>query len=205
IIAGVGSFVGVVANAVEIMIDSRDRRLRRTKLNMIIGSFFSECGTPLLRVLIASDPAIGEIRDRLASPDRWTPDEFSRLSQMLGKHRYQVGISRVDLADLRAYLAGRRMFLLQLLDNPMIFEHDEFTELLQALFHVTEELMHRDSLVGLPDTDLAHLANDLARSYGYLVREWVDYMRHLKEHYPYLFSLAMRTNPFDPDASPIVR
>ncbi|MDD1719853.1 MAG: potassium channel family protein, partial [Methanoregulaceae archaeon] len=35
IIAGVGSFVGVVANAVEIMIDSRDRRLRRTKLNMI--------------------------------------------------------------------------------------------------------------------------------------------------------------------------
>jgi hypothetical protein len=25
-------------------------------------------------------------------------------------------------------------------------------------------------------------------------------MEHLKEQYPYLFSLAMRTNPFDPEA-----
>jgi len=29
-------------------------------------------------------------------------------------------------------------------------------------------------------------------------------MEHLKVNYPYLFSLAMRTNPFDRDASPIV-
>jgi len=26
-------------------------------------------------------------------------------------------------------------------------------------------------------------------------------MRHLKKEYPYLFSLAVRTNPFDPRAS----
>jgi hypothetical protein len=26
-------------------------------------------------------------------------------------------------------------------------------------------------------------------------------MRHLKDHYPYLFSLAMRTNPFDENAT----
>jgi hypothetical protein len=38
-----------------------------------------------------------------------------------------------------------------------------------------------------------------------LVLEWVSYMRYLKEHYPYLFSLAMRTNPFDAEASPVVR
>jgi hypothetical protein len=30
-------------------------------------------------------------------------------------------------------------------------------------------------------------------------------MKHLKENYPYLFSLAMRTNPFDADASVIVK
>lgn len=29
-------------------------------------------------------------------------------------------------------------------------------------------------------------------------------MKHLKESYPYLFSLAVRTNPFDPAASPVV-
>jgi voltage-gated potassium channel len=38
-----------------------------------------------------------------------------------------------------------------------------------------------------------------------LVNEWVDYMRHLKNHYPFLFSLAMRTNPFDQTASVIIK
>jgi hypothetical protein len=28
--------------------------------------------------------------------------------------------------------------------------------------------------------------------------EWLDYMKYLKANYPDLFSLAIRTNPFDP-------
>jgi hypothetical protein len=36
-------------------------------------------------------------------------------------------------------------------------------------------------------------------------RAWLDYMRHLKADYPYLFSLAIRTNPFRLDASPVIR
>jgi hypothetical protein len=31
--------------------------------------------------------------------------------------------------------------------------------------------------------------------------EWVEYMKHLKNEYPYLFSFAMRTNPFDDKAT----
>lgn len=38
-----------------------------------------------------------------------------------------------------------------------------------------------------------------------LAGEWLAYMGHLRESYPYLFSLAARTNPFDRNASPIVR
>jgi hypothetical protein len=45
----------------------------------------------------------------------------------------------------------------------------------------------------------------MRRSYILLISEWLDYMRHLKENYPYLFSFAMRTNPFDPDASPEIK
>jgi len=31
--------------------------------------------------------------------------------------------------------------------------------------------------------------------------EWLSHMEHLKSDYPYLFSLAVRSNPFDPNAS----
>ncbi|MEE8403001.1 MAG: hypothetical protein V3R93_04525 [Candidatus Hydrothermarchaeaceae archaeon] len=41
----------------------------------------------------------------------------------------------------------------------------------------------------------------MKRIYGLMVYEWLAYMEHLKDDYPYLFSLAMRTNPFDQDAS----
>jgi hypothetical protein len=41
--------------------------------------------------------------------------------------------------------------------------------------------------------------------YSRLVPEWMSYMEYLKGHYPYLFSLALRSNPFDPAASVIVR
>jgi hypothetical protein len=46
---------------------------------------------------------------------------------------------------------------------------------------------------------------DVMRAYSRLIIVWPSYMRYLKEHYPYLFSMALRTNHFDPEASPVVR
>jgi hypothetical protein len=47
------------------------------------------------------------------------------------------------------------------------------------------------------------LAGDIKGAYVSFVTEWLEYMRHLKSDCPYLFSLALRTNPFDPKASPV--
>jgi hypothetical protein len=74
-----------------------------------------------------------------------------------------------------------------------------------AVSHLTEELLARNGLADLPESDVRHLAGDVDRVYGQLAREWLAYLRHLKRDYPYLFSLAVRTNPFDASASPIVR
>lgn len=95
--------------------------------------------------------------------------------------------------------------MLSLFGNPQISEHDRFTPLLRAIFHFAEELDARGQLTDLPDTDYAHLSVDINRVYALLIVEWITYMRHLKKHYPFLFSLAMRTNPFDAHASAIVR
>jgi len=94
--------------------------------------------------------------------------------------------------------------LLRLWENPNLLEHEDFTGTLRAVFHLKEELLSRDDLEELPETDKAHLAGDINRAYALMVQQWVDYMKHLKDSYPYLFSHAMRTNPFDRNASPIV-
>ena len=41
IITGVGTFLGVVANATEIMLNRRDKKARNEKLNMVTSLFFS--------------------------------------------------------------------------------------------------------------------------------------------------------------------
>jgi hypothetical protein len=92
-----------------------------------------------------------------------------------------------------------------LLENPTLLEHEAFTELLQAVFHLTEELSYREDVLNLPDTDKEHLSGDIKRAYSMLVRQWLHYMKYLKYNYPYLFSLALRTNPFDRESSPIVK
>ncbi len=100
---------------------------------------------------------------------------------------------------------NKRSLLVGLLQNPVLMEHESFTDLLLAIYHFTEELSHGKDLRNLPGSDLKHLSGDVERAYHILVDQWLDYMSYLKSNYPYLFSLAMRTNPFDQEATPVVK
>lgn len=187
------------------LLSHREKRALLEKLNMVIGVFFSEVGTGLLAVFSDSDPKLDEIKGRLICCADWSDREFAEASRLLKGHDCDIAIEKVDLQALHALLIEKREGLLRLLENPNLLEHDSFTHLLQAVFHLTEELGRRDDLDTLPDSDRAHLAGDVKRVYGLLVAEWIAYMKHLKNNYPYLFSLAMRTNPFDESASAVVR
>lgn len=186
------------------LLSVREKRSRMEKLNMVIGAFFSEVGTHLLGYLAGRDPDIGEIRNTLPVADNRQVAELERLSRYLKSHDRGVTIGEEDLVYLKGFLPAKRDFLLRLLENPNLLEHETFTELLLAVFHLVEELAYRNDVRGLPTSDQLHLAGDTRRAYGLLVKEWLDYMKHLKDSYPYLFSLAIRMNPFDRNASPIV-
>jgi hypothetical protein len=187
------------------LLTHRERRNRLEKLNMVIGVFFSEMGTELLTLFSDFDPKLDEIRNDLIVRGDWSEQDFAKISNGLRNYDYAVDIQRIDLGQLDTFLAERREFLVRLLENPTLLEHESFTDLLQAVFHVSEELSSREDLEGLPESDLQHLTDDIKRAYGLLVHFWLDYMSHLSDNYPYLFSLAMRTNPFDQEASPVVR
>jgi hypothetical protein len=57
----------------------------------------------------------------------------------------------------------------------------------------------RTDVNGLPLSDLNHLKEDTLRAYALLIREWFFYLQHLRDDYPYIYSLAIRNNPFDPN------
>jgi len=183
---------------------SRDRQQRMEKVNMVIGAFYSMLGTELLTYISNNDPDLDAVRPHLVVTDAWTDETFREVEERLKRHPCRIRIEEVDLEAVKRFLGPREEFLLRLMENQALLEHEEFTELLRAIFHFNEELQRRPGFSGLPATDTAHLAHDLERIYGLLIREWLRYMRYLQKNYPYLFSFAMRTNPFDETASAIV-
>jgi len=204
IVTGVGTFLGVVANATELILSKEEHKMRMEKLNMVIGSFYSEAGTELLKFFVEHDRSVDKIRNALVITSAWTKDQFAAAGQHVKDHEFLTEIEKIDLQNLRTVLQEKGGFFLRLLENPSIFDHETFTDLLRAFLHLKEELHYRDDLSALPETDLGHLSGDLNRAYRLLVIQWVDHMKYLKDHYPYLFSLAARTNPFDRTSSVII-
>lgn len=197
--------VFLVVIVIERILARREKQAMLQKLNMVIGTFFSEVGNQLLHNLLGCFEGNREIRQRLAVNQNWTHADFKKAMAYANVIKDQPRCANEDLEGLRVFLVQKRTFLLGLLENPNLLEHERFTDLLWATFHLTEELEARQSFKDLPGTDLAHLAGDIQRVYHHLAAEWVCYVEHLKSSYPFLFSLIVRMQPFKETPSPVVR
>jgi hypothetical protein len=145
------------------------------------------------------------LKKRLSKINNWSPVDFQEAAKTLKGHAYDVNSGASDLDALKSLMIAKRPFLLGMLENPNLLEHDSFTDMLWAVFHITDEMAARKVLDDLPETDLNHLSVDIRRAFSTLLVEWVNYMFHLKTNYPYLFSMAVRMNPFGDKMDAILR
>lgn len=198
------AFLFVQVVLVTLVLDGMLRRRQReemlTKLNMVIGAFFSEAGTDLLDQIARADSRLGDVRDDLVPTMNWSSADYDRSKAAFIEHKPRIDLSSCDLEHLRDSLAAERGFLIGLLGNQNLLEHETFTDLLWALTHLGEELSVRPDLSALGTADSIHIAGDVKRAYTLLGTEWLAYLRHLQVQYPFLFSLAVRTNPLDAQA-----
>ena len=193
----------LVVLIIERVLARREKQVKLQKLNMVVGAFFSEVGNHLLGSLLKHFDNRSEISKHLNIIDNWTKKEFRRAAEYAYHLNVKFDFGKIDLGELKTYLSQRRGFLLTLLENPSLLEHDRFTDLLWAVTHLDEELEARPSVSDLPDRDLEHIAGDIQRLYDHLASEWLDYVEHLKANYPFLYSLILRTHPFQEHPSPV--
>jgi hypothetical protein len=198
------AFLPISALVVTLLINrvlaARHKALRLDKLNMLIGVFFSNVGNELLLRFSDWDAEDRYLRNHFGAPEPWNRLHAKSALAILTQHQISVTVKSLQLVELKAFLHPRVDFLMRLIENPSLLEHENFTQLLRAVFHLAEELSYRDNLESTPEADLRHLAGDIERVYGLIVREWVLYMIFLKHNFPFLFSLAVRTNPLDRSA-----
>jgi voltage-gated potassium channel len=174
------------------------------KVNMVLGVFYSEIGDYLLGLFSRHDKEALTIREPLRVTPGWTREQFSEARKKIAMLKPAVDSCDMDLSELHKFLKSKRDFMVGLLENPVLVEHEGFSEALLAVFHLQDELNCRKDFTNLPSADQQHLTGDMNRAYGQLVEQWLIYLEHLKDQYPYIFSLAVRKNPFDPNADPVV-
>lgn len=190
---------------IERLLARKEKKSIMEKLNMVIGAFFSEVGLELLKKFSSFVMNSQALEKQLEIKPEWKKKDFHKATAAAQSFSYEIKIDKDVLSELREFLVSKRPFMLRLLENPNLLEHERFTDLLRAVFHLTEELAFRgDKLEDLPESDYNHLAGDLKRAYSQITVEWIVYTTHLKESYPFLYSLAARVNPMNPQASPMV-
>jgi hypothetical protein len=192
--------VGII---IENIIAEREKGERVQKLNMVVGAFFSEVGRPLATVFLNATPSRDEIISKLHVSGNWGAKEYNSARLYIEKNS-SISFEKIDLEHLRSFMIARRNFMLRLIENPNLLEHEKFTDLLLSSFHLLEELESRPVLDHLPHNDLAHIRADILRAFQNLAIEWLDYMQHLKANYPFLFSHYLRISPYQLKPSAII-
>lgn len=193
-------YVLFVTLMIERVLKEREKEALRQKMNMVIGVFFSEVGTPLLKDGFCFLVDKEGLAERVKISAIWGDAEFRKLALFIDSDEMIMESRLGNIECLKELLVSRRNFMLGLLENPNLLEHDGFTDLLWGVFHLLEELQARSTFSGLPAADMDHLSGDVRRAYTHLLKQWVLYLQHLKSDYPFLYSLAVRNNPLNPDA-----
>ncbi len=185
----------LVSFVIDKVIEARERTVRLEKLNLVIGLFFNEVGTKVLTCLVNCDENIAKISNKMHISKEWTEREYKLALQDAKKHTGNITVHNSELEEINAFLQSKRDFMLKLLENQNLMEHESFTQLLYALFHLEEELSTRD-LSSLDLEDREHLKIDMKRIYDVIIMQYLLYMKYLKNTFPYFYKTALEVNPF---------
>ena len=195
----------IVAFLLEGIMGKKEHEAILEKIDMLMGTFFSELGNDLIAEL--SKVNKNKVNtENLKDIRNWDEKDFDNKMKELKENGldFKADIPPEQreefLTNIHSILVEKREFLVNLINNPNLLEKDEFSSLLLALLHLDEELSRRGEFSDIKDADFNHLNGDMKRVYTKLVYEWVYYLKYLKKYYPYMISLAIRTNPFDSEA-----
>ena len=171
----------------EKLVERRARLERLNKLNMLVGLFFSDIGFTLLKLITTGDEKL-----------QFLDLDFSNLKACINKlnsHDHEVNFEMINYPELKELVIGARDILSSLISNESILEHETFAALLMSLMHLRDEILfiqHKE----LTQDDCMHLKGDLMRVYKILTFQWINYLSHLKQFYPYQYNSAIKFNPF---------
>ncbi|OWT32913.1 hypothetical protein BGI41_05120 [Methanobrevibacter sp. 87.7] len=200
----------IVTLVIDKVMDNHDKKALQEKIDILMGSFFSGIGNGLIYKFYHANGE-NDITKDLKFIKTWKEKDYENTLKELEENPipFNSKLKPEDRAEffvnLKQYLNERRPYLFDLIENPTLHQTDNFSELLLAMMHLTDELDYRKTFENLPESDYTHLFYDISRVYSKLIYEWVRYLEYTYKNYPYMLKLAVRINPFNEEASIYVK
>lgn len=190
--------VFLVTVVIDQMMESREKEKRLKKVNMLIGLYFQESGLSLLKVMASADLTSQEVQMACAIEQNWKSGDFKSLEKWFNNRKMELDPNLIDYNHLNELLVKQKSLLVNLISNPTLLEHENFSELLLAVSHLQDEMALRAALMTSEGykPDLKHWKVDMERVYRLSSIQWIRYIEHLQEDYPFLFNAARVMNPF---------
>lgn len=177
-------------------LENREKDQVLEKLNMLIGVFYMELGTDLLKEITTCDRKEGCFIVNGIVDNDWENKAFKELREYTMNYDYPVNFNVEKLIKIKHMLLEKKEFLISLIANQSLLEHETFTETLMSIIHISEELYGRCNN-NIEPYEVEHLNKDISIAYRYLTIEWSYYMEYLRDNYPQLYLKALIDNPFD--------
>ncbi|MBN2794498.1 MAG: hypothetical protein JXR88_03760 [Clostridia bacterium] len=184
----------LVSLIIERLIKKTEEEKILKKMHMLVGLFYQKYGDDLLCHFVNASHIDDDIDFEMNY--KWKRKQFQELKRKITALPHHIEMKDINIHKIFELLAQNEPLMINLISNPSLQENDLFSDLLLATFHLYDELRTRN-LNTIVKKDLDHLKFDCERVYRSLSVQWVDYMAHLQEVYPYLFLTAAKNNPYD--------
>jgi hypothetical protein len=191
----------------EDQLEIRKSKHRTEKLDILMGTFYSEIGDDLIKIISQQNNLGNNTCQNLNQLSNWKEKDFKKNIKSLEKKPpiFKTNFKSENdkekfFTEIRIILSKKRLFVADLINNPELFEKEDFSDMLLHILHLDEEINRKKS-INLTENDYNHLMNNINRVYSKLIQQWVKYVHYLYKTNPYMMDITIRNNPFDKDCS----
>ena len=162
------------------LLDINNKRDSRQKTRMLTSTFFSDIGFELMSMLALVSNIDEALLQTINDSDLSEQDKISAIKNSGFTVNADMGMYTV-ISDV---IIASKTDILILSSNPMLYDHECFSDLLWELLHLMDEFRLRGNYVKLTPNDLTELNSDFAQVLELLLINWVVNAKYLKETYP---------------------
>ena len=171
------------------LVEEREKKERLEKTKMLTSSFFTGIGAFLIREILQMTDADGLVYEVVKNGAEQS-GRVGEVQKQLQSVKLNVHMDAAGYTKIQQIIRSNQTNILVIASNPLIIEHECFSEMLWGVFHLMDEFRLRGSWDDLSEQDIEHFNQDFEKVLRLLLMNWAGNVRYLKETYPAFYAAA---------------